>query len=444
MKSMSEIMLSYTESTDELQILKHENKLIYRTYCLILSLGAILNYVYFTYLFPQNKSDTVINSLFFAGISMCFLLVGKYGKNEIIKVHVFNALFSLGFTFFVIRYYSHIGPAIWTVSFLITMMSIIRFHRSMLEVVGVTVLLLGFYNWYRSEPFEINITYYIAQLVSFGLVFFISIFIHNINKQSKVKILEQLKIIKSSKIFIEEVNVALEEEIQEHMITQKELSKSEEKFRAIFEGSADPVLIMKNNRIIDCNIATLRMLEYESKLSIIGKKLWEMSPRIQPNGVISQESIYEILEELKSKENMRFEWWHKKSNGIHFVVDIMLTAFILNGERTIHILWRDISERKQLEEELVYLSYHDQLTGLFNRRYFEEELRRLDTRRNLPISLVFADVNNLKYVNDTFGHHIGDELLKNISCILKTECRADDIIARLGGDENYVLYLLRH
>jgi PAS domain S-box-containing protein len=71
----------------------------------------------------------------------------------------------------------------------------------------------------------------------------------------------------------------------------------------------------------------------------------------------------------------------------------------------------DITAIKQAEEEMTYLSYHDQLTGLYNRRYYEEERKRLDVERNLPISLIMADVNGLKLTNDAFGHQEGDRLL---------------------------------
>ena len=99
----------------------------------------------------------------------------------------------------------------------------------------------------------------------------------------------------------------------------------------------------------------------------------------------------------------------------------------------------DITEKKLAEEKTIYLSYHDQLTGLYNRRFYEEELRRLDTERNLPITLVMADVNGLKLTNDAFGHLAGDQLLINIAEIIKKECRADDIVSRTGGDEFIML-----
>ncbi|MEL7567728.1 MAG: diguanylate cyclase, partial [Dehalobacterium sp.] len=86
-----------------------------------------------------------------------------------------------------------------------------------------------------------------------------------------------------------------------------------------------------------------------------------------------------------------------------------------------------------------YLSFHDSLTGLYNRRFFEEEIRRLDTERNLPISIIMGDVNGLKLTNDIFGHAVGDMLLIKTAEVLKKVCRADDIIARWGGDEFIIL-----
>ncbi|MEI8199535.1 MAG: diguanylate cyclase [Eubacteriales bacterium] len=99
------------------------------------------------------------------------------------------------------------------------------------------------------------------------------------------------------------------------------------------------------------------------------------------------------------------------------------------------VVFRDYSDLKQKDKVIKYLSFHDQLTGLYNRRFFQEELARLDKERNFPITLVMADVNGLKLANDAFGYKAGDNLLKKIAGIISRECRADDIIARIGGDE---------
>jgi diguanylate cyclase (GGDEF)-like protein/PAS domain S-box-containing protein/putative nucleotidyltransferase with HDIG domain len=100
---------------------------------------------------------------------------------------------------------------------------------------------------------------------------------------------------------------------------------------------------------------------------------------------------------------------------------------------------RDITERKQKDEEIHYVAFHDYLTGLYNRRFYEEELHRLDVERNLPLTVVMGDVNGLKLVNDSFGHDNGDLLLQKTAQIMKANCRNDDIIARFGGDEFVML-----
>lgn len=103
------------------------------------------------------------------------------------------------------------------------------------------------------------------------------------------------------------------------------------------------------------------------------------------------------------------------------------------------VVFLDITERKKTESELLYLSYHDHLTELHNRRYFEEELVRLDTVENLPLSVIMCDVNGLKLVNDSFGHDSGDALLRNAAKTIGNACRKGDLIARIGGDEFVVV-----
>jgi diguanylate cyclase (GGDEF)-like protein/PAS domain S-box-containing protein len=92
-------------------------------------------------------------------------------------------------------------------------------------------------------------------------------------------------------------------------------------------------------------------------------------------------------------------------------------------------------ERKSSEEKIKHLSFHDALTGLYNRAYFEEELERYNFPRYYPLSMVILDVNGLKVINDTFGHHEGDKLLQHFSQTLVSVSRQGDILARIGGDE---------
>jgi len=103
------------------------------------------------------------------------------------------------------------------------------------------------------------------------------------------------------------------------------------------------------------------------------------------------------------------------------------------------LVFRDISEKRKKQKEIEFLSFHDQLTGLYNRRFFEEELSRIDIKSNLPITFIMIDVNGLKLVNDAFGHDYGDEVLKTVSRIMRTESRDTDIVARTGGDEFVII-----
>ena len=100
----------------------------------------------------------------------------------------------------------------------------------------------------------------------------------------------------------------------------------------------------------------------------------------------------------------------------------------------------DITEQRKANERVNYLSFHDSLTGLYNRVYLEEEIKRLDTDRQLPIGIIMVDINRLKLINDAYGHPMGDQLLKTSSSVLKDVCRKEDIIARWGGDE-FVIFL---
>jgi len=103
------------------------------------------------------------------------------------------------------------------------------------------------------------------------------------------------------------------------------------------------------------------------------------------------------------------------------------------------LVFRDFSERKEKQRRIEYLSYHDQLTGVYNRRYFEDELKRQDTAENLPLSFLYIDVNGLKTINDAFGHQVGDQFIQKISEVFISECRSKDIVARTGGDEFVIL-----
>lgn len=112
---------------------------------------------------------------------------------------------------------------------------------------------------------------------------------------------------------------------------------------------------------------------------------------------------------------------------------------VASAQDEILVIVRDVTERKKIEAQFQYISLHDPLTGLYNRAYFQQEMRRLANGRQLPVGIVVCDVDGLKLINDTLGHEHGDTLIIAVARIL-TECfRDNDVVARIGGDEFAIL-----
>jgi diguanylate cyclase (GGDEF)-like protein/PAS domain S-box-containing protein len=132
------------------------------------------------------------------------------------------------------------------------------------------------------------------------------------------------------------------------------------------------------------------------------------------------------------------------AGGRELPVDLSISPVHDSEGNTIATTWvaRDVTERREFEDRLVYLASHDHLTGLFNRRRFEEEVsqRLAETSRHGGVgALLWIDLDNFKAVNDSFGHRVGDELLREVASVLREKSREGQVLARLGGDEFAIL-----
>jgi diguanylate cyclase (GGDEF)-like protein/PAS domain S-box-containing protein len=103
------------------------------------------------------------------------------------------------------------------------------------------------------------------------------------------------------------------------------------------------------------------------------------------------------------------------------------------------MVFRDVTDKKMKQDEILYLSYHDSLTKLHNRRYIEEKIKSFEATEHYPLSIILGDINGLKMVNDVLGHHQGDRFLIEASTILSEACRPSDLVARWGGDEFIII-----
>jgi len=126
---------------------------------------------------------------------------------------------------------------------------------------------------------------------------------------------------------------------------------------------------------------------------------------------------------------------YTRSGKVIWIHDESVLAVDPSGVKTWQGVMYDISDRKAMEDELRYLGHHDSLTGVYSRAFMETELERLQKSRDFPVSIIMSDVDRLKAVNDKYGHAVGDEMLRRAASVIRSAFRAEDIIARMGGDE---------
>ncbi len=230
---------------------------------------------------------------------------------------------------------------------------------------------------------------------------------------------------------------------KELLKTMNELKESEEKYRQIVDNISDVVWTTDLNFNLTYVSPSVEKLVGEPVEIHLKKSVEERFPPESLNTISTM--IKEELEKdpaSNTNKSSMIEVKHFRVDGSVIWVSMHVSTVRDQNGNVIGFQGstRDVAERKDAEEKIQYLSFHDNLTGLYNRVYLENEMKRLDTERQLPIILVMADLNNLKLVNDTFGHELGDKMLKHTAEILRSSCRSEDIIARWGGDE-FVIFL---
>ncbi|MCE5287290.1 MAG: diguanylate cyclase [Pelosinus sp.] len=173
----------------------------------------------------------------------------------------------------------------------------------------------------------------------------------------------------------------------------------------------------------------------------IGENYFDICRNISDRKV--QQSVERVVDAVKKV----LENYSEQAN-LEYVLNIggkirwfkmQVTPFASQGSGRAVIATEDISERKEMEERVKYLSMHDALTGLYNRAYFETMMVRHDNRINMPVGIIMCDINGLKLINDTLGRESGDVLLLTTARILKRSFSDDALVARIGGDEFAVL-----
>jgi len=238
---------------------------------------------------------------------------------------------------------------------------------------------------------------------------------------------------------LETVVKARTEELQKANLT---LDANKGELRLILDSAAEAIYgIDLNGNCTFCNRSCIEMLGYSDQSELLGKNMHWQIHHTRRDGTpfpIDNCSIFRAFIKGEGSHVEDEVFW--RANGTSFDVEYFSYPQIKNGEIIGAVItFMDISERKQKEAEIQYLNCYDTLTGLHNRRCFEEKRVKIDNLNNLPLSIIFADINGLKMTNDIFGHSAGDELIKRSSEILQQVCRQNDVVARVGGDEFIIL-----
>ncbi len=230
--------------------------------------------------------------------------------------------------------------------------------------------------------------------------------------------------------------VSIWRDITDRKTAEETLRQSEYQVRTLVDNSPD--LIMR----FDCEGRYTYVNPAFEKLTGISREKCLGKFNSDLGMPHEQSALWEKVfgEICETKQARSFEFSFSGLFGVRFLWGRAIPEFDGKGSgESVIVIARDITERKQAEEHIRYISFHDKVTGLYNRAFFEEEIQRIDNERELPISILMGDVNNLKLMNDIYGHPEGDKLLRKIAEILQESCRKNDIIARWGGDEFVVI-----
>jgi diguanylate cyclase (GGDEF)-like protein/PAS domain S-box-containing protein len=220
-----------------------------------------------------------------------------------------------------------------------------------------------------------------------------------------------------------------------------ERKKAEDKIKALLEAAPDPIIeVDGDGRLVMANARTDQLFGYERE-EILGRPVERLfAPRSRD--MIAEQFSNALRDRVTGAGHKLTELWGQRKDGTEFPVEVALSTLGTEDGNVVTSIIRDVTERKRFETQLLHLADHDALTGLYNRRRFEAEVieyRDHAVRYEEEGAVLLLDLDRFKYVNDTYGHTAGDEVIREVAHALQGEVRKTDVVARLGGDEFAVL-----
>lgn len=442
------------------KINKTDNKLDFYRSLLIVTAAA---YIIFALVYritagvtdPMSAGERIISSLLI--LTVLFLSYNNQFVQEKIEIITFFLSF---FAILQLFYYNHqfafkLELSI-TVIIIIAVFNLIFNLNKIKFYINLLLIILISFSLYLSNPQNIiNSLYLTAYIIIAFLSFYISYYIERSQKRSKKnlkRLISQHQFQKKlAKISSDLVDLGLENIDQKIQNSLKEIGKYFNIDRSyIFEINKKEKLMSNTYewtaRGINsekANLQNLKTENYQWWLKNIKNKELIIIKNVSQLG---KEAAAEkkLLESQNIKSLIVFPIYIKEELTGFFGFDLVENKLDFNRIKLEQLkIFTDVItnalSRHKDNLKIKRLSYYDSLTEIYNRRFFEEELKRLDTTRQLPISIIVADLNGLKIINDSYGHKMGDYLLKRSAKLIKNSIRKEDILARQGGDEFIIL-----
>ncbi|MDZ4196269.1 MAG: diguanylate cyclase [Candidatus Izemoplasmatales bacterium] len=223
-------------------------------------------------------------------------------------------------------------------------------------------------------------------------------------------------------------------DISMRMLLMKQLEESERKLRNAIEEAPIAILMHADDgEVLQINQTWTEISGYTKK-DLVRLEDWLLKAYGKvPSNLERYRTEY--FKDRHRRLDGEFIIHTKDGKKRHWEIYSAIIGKMDDGRKIAMNVAFDITERKQQNEEILYLSYHDSLTGLYNRRYYDQALWTLRHPQHLPLSVIMADINGLKLTNDAFGHSSGDSLLLRVRDLFLKVKREKDIISRIGGDE---------
>ena len=220
------------------------------------------------------------------------------------------------------------------------------------------------------------------------------------------------------------------------------LEENREQLRLILDTTAEAICGVDQRGVcVFCNESCLKILGYARQEDVLGKDLHGLLHHSHRDGTTIEHQNCPIQKALQSGHAVHSSsevFW--RADGTSFAAEYNAVPKYKDGKFVrMVVTFTDITERKHDEEQIAFLSRHDPLTGLLNRRHLDNEMKALNREEALPISVLYVDLDGLKTINDTFGHTFGDELITKAAEGMRRCCRIGDVVARIGGDEFVIL-----